>query len=62
VCQVFDTFTGQYTSCANKTEAAALDATKKQDFLASCGLDKVNVLTAMPIPPKQPKSKGTQAL
>ena len=32
ICQVFDTFTGQYTQCANKTEAFALNDQKKQEI------------------------------
>ena len=50
ICQVFDTFTGQYTECANKTEAYALNAEKQQAFLASVGLDKIIELTEMPKP------------
>ena len=49
VCQVFDTFTGTYTQCANKTEAYALNQEKKQTFLASVGLDKVYELKEMPV-------------
>jgi hypothetical protein len=65
ICQVFDTFTGSYTQCANKTEAYALNAQKQQAFLASIGLDKVIELTEMPPKPgnlTQPVSTGTQTL
>ena len=62
ICQVFDTFTGQYTECANKTEAYALNEQKKQNFLASCGLDAVVELETLPEEPTQPISKGTQTL
>lgn len=62
ICQVFDTFTGQYTECANKTEAFALNEQKKLNFLASVGLDKVEELTEMPAELPQPISKGTQTL
>ena len=64
VCQVFDTFTGTYTQCANKTEAYALNAQKQQAFLASVGLDKVIELAEMPKPAPtiQPVSQGTQTL
>lgn len=65
ICQVFDTFTGTYTQCANKTEAFALNEQKKQAFLASVGLDKVIELTEMPPKPgsmAQPVSQGTQSL
>lgn len=49
ICQVFDTFTGTYTQCANKTEAYALNAQKQQEFLASVGLDKVEEMAQMPV-------------
>lgn len=64
VCQVFDTFTGTYTQCANKTEAYALNEQKKQDFLASVQLDKVYELEQIPNTPSipQPISQGTQSL
>lgn len=62
ICQVFDTFTGSYTQCANKTEAFALNEQKKQNFLASVGLDSVIELDALPEEPTQPISKGTQTL
>ena len=62
ICQVFDTFTGSYTQCANKTEAYALNAQKQQAFLASIGLDKVIELTELPKPKAQPISEGTQTL
>lgn len=62
ICQVFDTFTGTYTQCANKTEAFALNAQKQQDFLASVQLDKIEELTEMPAEIAQPVSKGTQTI
>lgn len=65
ICQVFDTFTGTYTQCTNKTEAYALNTQKQQAFLASVGLDKVIELTEMPKTPQelaQPKTSGTQTL
>ena len=65
VCQVFDTFTGTYIEATNKTEAAALNEQKKQEFLASVGLDKIIELTEMPLlisTNAQPKSTGTQSL
>ena len=49
ICQVFNTFTGQYTECANKTEAYALNEQIKEQFLSSIGLDKVYELEAMPV-------------
>lgn len=48
VCQVFDTFTGQYTEVTNKTEAFALNEQKKQNFLTSCGLDAVVEIEELP--------------
>jgi hypothetical protein len=64
ICQVFDTFTGTYTECANKTEAYALNSQKQQAFLASVGLDKVYELEQMPkvATMPQPVSQGTQTL
>jgi hypothetical protein len=64
VCQVFDTFTGQYTQCSNKTEAFALNNQKKQTFLVSVELDKVYELEAMPGTPTQPQpvTEGTQSV
>ena len=62
ICQVFDTFTGQYTQCSNKTEAFALNKQKQQNFLASIGLDSIVELNEMPIELAQPISKGTQNL
>lgn len=61
-CKVFDTFTGQYTEVANKTDAYALNAQKQQEFLAVAGLDQVIELEEMPAPVEQPKSTGTQTL
>lgn len=48
ICQVFDTFTGRYTECANKTEANALNEKKKEAFLKSNFLDKVYEVEIMP--------------
>jgi hypothetical protein len=48
VCQVFDTFTGQYTECANKTEAHNLNKQKEEAFLKSIFLDKVYEVQTMP--------------
>lgn len=62
VCQVFDTFTGIYTQCANKTEAFALNDQKKQAFLASVLLDKVYITTENLGELPQPVSNGTQDL
>lgn len=62
ICQVFDTFTGQYTQTQNKTDAHALNNQKKQEFLASIGLDKVFELAEMPKLQEQPTSQGTQNL
>lgn len=64
ICQVFDTFTGQYTQCSNKTEAFALNAQKQQQFLASVQLDKVYELEQMPNVATQPQplTEGTQTL
>ena len=45
ICQVFDTFTGSYTQVNSKTEANELNEQKKQEFLASCRLDKVYEVT-----------------
>lgn len=52
ICQVFDTYTGTYTQCANKTEAFALNEQKKQEFLASVGLDAIQEIAELPKPPK----------
>jgi hypothetical protein len=62
VCQVFDTFTGQYTQVASKTESYALNEQIKQQFLASAKLDKLEELAKMPAPITQPISEGTQNL
>jgi hypothetical protein len=62
VCQVFDTFTGQYTQVSSKTEAYALNAQKQQAFLAYAGLDKIGEIAVMPAPITQPISEGTQNL
>jgi hypothetical protein len=48
VCQVFDTFAGGYTECANKTEAFALNEQKKQAFLTEIKLDKVYEVEVIP--------------
>lgn len=48
ICQVFDTFTGTYTQVITKTEAYALNEQKKQAFLISVGLDKIEELNEMP--------------
>jgi hypothetical protein len=50
IYQVFDCFTGQYTQCSSKTEAINLNEQKKQQFLISCGLDKVYELNEIPQP------------
>lgn len=66
VCQVFDTFAGSYIQVATKTEAYALNEQKKQEFLVSCGLDKIFELAEIPKastePLPQPISQGTQTL
>lgn len=62
ICQVFDTFTGQYTQVNTKTEAYALNEQKKQAFLVSANLDRVYELEEMPAPITQPKSAGTQTI
>ena len=62
ICQVFDTFTGQYTQCNTKSEAIALNKEKQKLFLQSVGLDKVYELTETPKPLPQPVSEGTQTL
>ena len=49
ICQVFDTFTGTYTECANKTEAFNLNTQKQQEFLTFVGLDKVEEIAQMPV-------------
>lgn len=49
ICQVFDTFTGQYTECANKTEAYELNKRKEEAFLAASFLDKVYEVQTIPI-------------
>jgi hypothetical protein len=61
ICQVFDTFTGSYTQCANKTEAFALNNQKQQSFLASVGLDRVFEIEALPVQ-EQPQASGLQTL
>lgn len=61
VCQVFDTLTGAYTQCINKTEAFALNEQKKQNFLASVLLDKVYELDVMP-EEVQPTIEGVDPL
>jgi hypothetical protein len=62
ICQVFDTFTGEYTQVNSKTEAYALNEQKKQNFLAMFGLDKLVEVDEIPKPLEQPKSNGTQTL
>ena len=67
ICQVFDTFTGTYTECANKTKAFALNEQKKKEFLVYASLDQVFLLDAIPAKPiavsnAQPISTGTQTL
>jgi hypothetical protein len=57
ICQVFDHTVGTYTQVSNKTEAYALNEQRKQEFLLSLGLDKVNELTAIPV--KQMYAVGT---
>lgn len=49
ICQVFDTFTGTYTQCPNKTEAYALNAQKQKEFLIYAGLDKVYEIDSIPV-------------
>ena len=49
ICQVFDTFTGQYTQCSNKTDAYALNEQKKQEFLVSISMDKIYEIESLPI-------------
>lgn len=53
ICQVFDTYTGTYTECSNKTQAYALNEQKKQEFLASVYLDTVQETNELPKPPVQ---------
>jgi hypothetical protein len=48
VCKVFDTFTGQYTECANKTEAHNLNKQKEEAFLKAIFLDKVYEIDNLP--------------
>jgi hypothetical protein len=62
VCQVFDTFTGQYTECPNKTEAYALNEQKKKQFLEIAGLDKVYEKVAPNPSLPQPVTEGTQLI
>ena len=62
VCQVFNTFTGQYTSYPNQTEAKAANAALQAQFLDSIGLGAVTSPSALPVPPVQPKSTGTQTV
>lgn len=52
VCQVFDTFTGRYTECQNKSEALALNEQKKQAFIESVRMDRVIELAEMPVLPE----------
>lgn len=62
VCQVFDSITGKYIECANKTEAYALNESKKQEFLVFAGLNSVIELDKLPNTLAQPVSEGTQTL
>ena len=62
ICQVFNTFKGQYTEYPNKTTANAANVVIKQQFLVSAGLDKIIELTEIPKPLTQPKSTGTQTV
>lgn len=48
VCQVFNTFTGQYTECKNKTEANVLNESFKEQFLTDIGLNKVFQIEELP--------------
>lgn len=61
VCQVFDTFTGQYTECANKTEAFALNEEKKLNFLKTVFLDKIYEVESIPVI-EQPTIEGVNGL
>jgi hypothetical protein len=54
VCQVFDTFVGRYTECANKTEAYALNEKKKEAFLKDISLDKVYEVEAVTVELTEP--------
>jgi hypothetical protein len=48
ICQVFDTFAGGYTECANKTEAYSLNKKKEEAFLKAIFLDKVYEVETLP--------------
>lgn len=48
ICQVFDHINGSYTQVNSKKEANALNEKRKQEFLVSLKLDKVEELTEMP--------------
>lgn len=45
VCQVFNTLTGHYIQCENKTEAYALNEQLQQKFLDAIGLGEVYVVS-----------------
>lgn len=67
VCQVFNTFTGQYTEYQNKTDAVAANTALQNQFLASVGLDKVIThagIESLPryINTQQPRTTGLQSL
>lgn len=55
--QVFNTATGQYKQCSNKTEALQENELRKQEFLASVGLNSVITLESIDALPKKRKSK-----
>lgn len=62
VCQVFSTFTGQYTKYPSVTSAKAANAALQQQFLQSVGLGSVVEVQTLPPSPKQPTVKGAQTL
>ena len=47
--QVFNNITGQYKQCSSKTEAIQENELRKQEFLASVGLDSVNTVDSLPV-------------
>ena len=55
--QVFNTATGQYKQCSNKTEAVQENELRKQEFLTSVGLNSVITLESIDSLPKKRKSK-----
>ena len=60
--QVFNTFTGQYTSYPSLSLAKEANEALKQELIIAVGLGSVVTVEALPQPHAQPKSIGAQTL